>query len=158
MLTLNPSWMDRLKPQLSSQPACLSLTKQSTHAVIWLFGLLNLALSPLEYNPFLLEIQLKELLQSPNTSQINHISCLLSLSPGLCRFGTDGTEEYSFCRTGRWKTIIFYHMKTIVLSSLGSFIMIANPGCLLDTFLKPLSFPKRFLFNRSGVGSKYQYL
>ena len=52
LLTLNLSWKAWFKWQPSSQPACLSLTKQSVYAVIRLLELLNLALSPLEYNTF----------------------------------------------------------------------------------------------------------
>ena len=146
LLTLNLSWKACFQWQPSSQPVCLSLTKQSIYAVIWLLGLLHLALSPLEYDTF--TGNLKELLQSPITSQIHRISCLspfLHCSAHVELMAPKATAFES--RTGRWKTIIYQ-----LLSSLTWFIYNDCQPWLsinrhLENVLKPLSFPKRFLFN-----------
>ena len=107
---------------------------------IWLWVLWNIIL--------LLEIQLKELLQSPITSQINRISCLspfLHCSAYVELMAPKATAFES--RTGWWKTIIYQ-----LLSSLTWFIYNDCQPWLsinrhLENFLKLLSFPKRFLFN-----------
>ena len=83
------------------------------------------------------------------------------LSTPLCRFSTDGPEEYSFWQLGRLMKnnllslgIYFPLFTLFIYNHCQLWLLIRH----LKGVLKSLLSPRRFLFNKSGVGSKYEFL
>lgn len=158
LLTLNSFWKACLKWQQFPH-FCLQ-NKVGIHAVIWLFGLFNLALGPLDYNPLPgnpIKVIPSVLKHQPGKAS----SCLHPLFRLLCGFGPDWPQRSDLWRQGR-------SMKNDHLLSLGIYfprftlftynyfqpwLLIRHP----EGFLKLFPLPRDFSFNRSGVGFKYQY-